>query len=113
MKIKFDDIFPAEITLVQGKQYLFSNLRVDRESIPKDLYAYDVGDDCDGEFWRIQNFVLVNHWATIIGTKPINLDENGQYWCPPMEDDPDTSSEGWFVGAADSLREYIERSERM
>lgn len=99
MNIAFKDIFPAEVCSVQGKPYLFTNLRVDRKSIPDGFHAYDVrDDDCDGQFWEIQNFVMVNHWGTIIGLEPVKLDANSQYWCAPEDSDPDTSSEGAFIG---------------
>ena len=108
MKIKYDEIFPAEIVEVQGKPYMFTNLRVDRGSIPEGLYAYDVGDDCDGCFWKIQRFVLVNHWATIIGKEPVDLDEFGQYACPPDPEFPELSSEGLFPGdVVNSTDEYL------
>lgn len=42
MNIAFKDIFPAEVCSVQGKPYLFTNLRVDRKSIPDGFHAYDV-----------------------------------------------------------------------
>lgn len=107
--ISFKDMFPADVVAVQGKPYLFTNERVKRDSIPNPWVAYDVRDDsCDGQFWQIQRFVLVDHWGTIIGLKPIELDENGQYWCPPEEDDDDVSSEGNFLGMTmDSEAEFL------
>ena len=97
--VQFKSIFPAEVVEVQGKPYLFTNLRVVRDTIPEHWEAYDVGDGSgDGEFWRIQRKVLVDHWGTIIGLDPIDLDEYGQYWCPPDETDPELSSEGNFLG---------------
>lgn len=74
--VDFNDEFVAknytfDIVELQGKRYMFTNLRVDRSTIPKGLYAYDVGDNCDGSFCRVQKFVMVNHWGTIIGKEPI------------------------------------------
>lgn len=98
MSIKFSEMFPADVVSVQGKPYLFTNMRIDRDTVPKGFHAYDVRDgDCDGEFWEIQRFVRVNHWGTICGLEEVEL-EDGMYWCPPEEDDPDTSSEGYFIG---------------
>jgi len=115
MKKNFKDIFPAEVVSVQGKPYLFSNLRIDRDTVPENLLAYDVADgDCDGQFWRVQRFVLVNHWCTIIGSEPVTLDEHGQYWCMPDEDDPELSSEGWFLpDMVESPEEFIERYDEL
>ena len=98
MSINFHELFPCcEVVSVQNKPYLFSNMRIDRKTIPDNLYAYDVRDDCDGQFWQIQKFVMVNHWGTICGMEPVDLDDRGQYWCPPEEADPDMSSEGYFL----------------
>lgn len=77
--VNFNDEFVAknhtfEIVELQGKQYMFTNLRVKRDTIPDGLYAYDVGDDCDGSFCRVQKYVIVNHWGTIIGKKPIETE---------------------------------------
>ena len=67
MSILFRDMFPAEVCSVQGKPYLFTNMRVDRESIPKGFHAYDVRDgDCDGEFWEIQKFVMLSRTRVLI-----------------------------------------------
>lgn len=107
MSIKYDDIFPAEVVSVQGKPYLFSNLRIERGSIHPRMHVYDVRDDCDGEFWQIQKFVMVNHWATIIGLEPLDL-EDDQYCCPPDPEDPDRSSEGIFLGlSAESHSDFV------
>ena len=97
-KASFESIFPADVVAVQGKPYLFSNLRIERDTVPEGFYAYDVADECDGEFWKVQKFVMVNHWATIVGIEPIELDEGGQFWCEPDENNPDLSSEGQFIG---------------
>ncbi len=65
---------------------LFTNMRLDRDTIPAGLYCYDVRDaDCDGTFAEIQPFVLVNHWGTIISKEPIPLNEYGCYW-PEQEE---------------------------
>ena len=87
---------------VQGKTFLFTNLRVDRDTIPVGFVAYDVGDDCDGNFCRIQPSVLVNHWGTIIGCDDLALDRNGQYW-------PDAGTDEFFgdYGDAMTLAEYL------
>lgn len=99
MSIDFKDMFPAEVVEVQGKPYLFTNLRINRKTVPKKLHAFDVADDSgDGEFWRIQRNVIVDHWGTIVGLEPVDLDENGQFWCEAEDDNPDLSKEGRFTG---------------
>ena len=108
MAIRFEEIFPADVVDVQGKPYLFTNLRVIRESIPEGLYAYDVRDDCDGIFWQIQPRVLVNHWGTIIGCQPVDLDDTGAFICEEDEFDPGLSKEGCFIDySLADLDEYM------
>lgn len=109
MRIPFDQIFPAEVVTVQGKPYLFTNMRVERDTIPDPWVAYDVRDDsCDGQFWEIQRLVMVDHWGTIIGLDPLELDEYGQYWCPAEENDPEASSEGAFLGfTMDTASDFV------
>lgn len=55
-----------------GKQGLFTNMRINRDSVPKELYAYDCRDnDSDGCICEIKKFVLVNHWGTVFFLEPI------------------------------------------
>lgn len=107
MSRTFNEIFPCDVVDVQGKAYLFTNARVDRESIPEGLYAYDVGDDCDGNFWRVQRFVMVNHWGTIIGPEEVALDAGGQFWCEAEDEDGEYSSEGAYISYAESLEDFL------
>lgn len=102
----FSSIFPAEVVSVQGKPYVFSDIRVDRSSVPDGLKVYDVRDDCDGEFWQIQPYVMVNYWGTIIGLEPIDLDDHSQYWCPPEDEDNELSSEGFFIDYVQSMEQF-------
>lgn len=78
-----------DIVEVAGKPYLFTCMRVDRKTVPDDLYVYDVrGDDeTTGGFCQVKPFVMVNHWGTIIGQDPVPLDhEFGDYWCDEEND---------------------------
>ena len=60
--VSFDSVDGWETVNVAGKPYLFTNLRVDRSTLPKDLYAYDVRDSgSDGCFREVKQFVFVNH----------------------------------------------------
>ena len=88
---------------MDGYICLFSNLRLDRDTIPEGLFCYDVRDaDCDGTFAEVQPFVLVNHWGTIISKEPIPLNEYGCYW--PERD------ANYFSADSVSLAEYQEQS---
>lgn len=79
---------------------LFTNLRINRESIPKNLYCYDVRDSdrLDGSFAQIKEYVLVNHWGTIITKEPFSLDDSGAYY--PKEEEN-------YFGYGLSLSEYL------
>ena len=110
MSISFQELFPAApVVAVQGKPYLFTNMRIDRKTLPKGFYAYDVRDDsCDGECWQFQHIVRVDHWGTIIGLEELELDNNGQFWADPDPDEPDYSSEGQNIGFyMDSQADYV------
>lgn len=80
--MNFNEFEKFDVVEVQEKLYLFTNMRVDRKTIPEGSFAYDVRDDCgDGEFAQVQPFVMVDHWGTIIGPAEIELDSFGQYQC--------------------------------
>ena len=58
---------------------MFTNLRIDRSTVPDGLFCYDVrgtGDD-PGALYVIEPFVFVNHSGTIIGVEDYML-ERGQ-----------------------------------
>lgn len=71
--IKYDLIEAA------GQKVLFTPLRIDRDSVPKELYCYDLrhGDD-DSMACTIEKSVFVNHFGTILCSKPFDL-ESQQY----------------------------------
>ena len=64
---------------VLGRDALFTNLRIDRKSLPDGLYAYDLrdSDDCDGTPSELKSFVMVNHWGTVIVKEPIGGADEG------------------------------------
>lgn len=62
-----------------GHDALFTCLRIDRKTLPKGLYAYDLRDcdDCSGTPSELCNFVLVNHWGTVIVKEKIEGADEG------------------------------------
>ena len=85
MKINFNELnyetlYPLTVKLDNGNIYdgRFTDMRVDRASIPNGLYAYDVRDCCDGEPCEVKSFVLVNHMGTLITPTPIPEAEEGE-----------------------------------
>lgn len=57
------------------KPMLFTCLRIDRDTVPKGLYVYEVrhDDDMQGRPVEIAERILVNHWGTLLSNKPIRL----------------------------------------
>lgn len=60
---------------------LFTCARVDRDTIPQDLFCYDVrhDDECQGIACEVKPFVKINHWGTIISKTEIPLEEGSYY----------------------------------
>ena len=58
---------------ILGHDALFTNMRIDRKSLPEGLYAYDLRDcdDCSGYPAELKNYVIVNHWGTVLVKEPI------------------------------------------
>ena len=60
----------------------FNDMRIDRNTIPKGKYQYEVAgdDDSGGDPARVQRGVLVNFFGTLICDEPLPLGENGILW---------------------------------
>lgn len=67
---------------IDGKPVLFTNMRLDRDTVPDGLYCYDArdSDSLDGSFAEIKPHVMVNHWGTVLSREPFPLDEHGSYY---------------------------------
>ena len=64
-----------------GKPGLFTNARIDRDTVPEGWYAYDLrGSDYDpGEPVTVEPSVVVNHAGTILTHEPISF-PNSKVW---------------------------------
>lgn len=83
---------------IDNRLVLFTNMRLDRDTVPDGLFCYDVrdSDSLDGSFAQIKPFVMVNHWGTILSREPFPLDERGSYY-----------PEDWgYLGGDMSLTEF-------
>ncbi len=71
-----------ELMEIDGRAALFTNSRLDRDTVPAGLFCYDVrdSDNLDGSFAEIKSFVRVNHWGTIICREALPFDEYGSYY---------------------------------
>ncbi len=58
---------------------LFTNMRIDRKTLPEGLYAYDLRDcdSCSGDPSELKSYVMVNHWGTVITKEPIEGADDG------------------------------------
>lgn len=71
---------------MDGHICLFTNMRLDRDTIPEGLHCYDVRDaDANGEFAEVAPFVLVNHWGSLITKEPIPLDPEWHCYYPEQD----------------------------
>ena len=91
-----------EIIELFGKPMLFTDLRIDRKTVPAGMYCYEVrhDDDCNGDPVEIAKNIMVNHWGTVITNEPIEEAEKDY-----LEIDPD---EDWiYTGEECSLKRYM------
>ena len=70
-----------------GQTVLFTCLRIDRNTVPDGLYAYDLrpDDECQGIICEIAPHIGVNHWGTVLCREPIALTDDGRRYV--TEDD--------------------------
>ena len=97
-----------EVTVLD-KPMLFTCLRIDRATVPKGLYLYEVrhDDDMRGDPVQIANWIMVNHWGTLISSEPLKLTPsktvNNAYLDIDLEKD-------WnYEGVEATISEYMER----
>ena len=99
MKFRMDT--KMGVVNVDGKPFLFSDIRIDRSTIPPDMVAYDVRDaDEDGEFHQVLSSVVVDYWGTIIGPERIEDAENDGYAC--------RENDGVFIEDSVTAEEFLE-----
>ena len=101
-----------KITLF-GQPMLFTNLRCDRETLPKGMYMYEVRHDDDGrgDPCEIANWIMVNHWGTLITNKPIRLEPSERISNAYRDIDPE---EDWnYEGSVTTVKEYMEKNPPM
>ena len=97
-----------EVTVL-GKPMLFTDLRIDRATVPKGLYMYEVryDDDNCGDPAQIANWVMVNHLGTLISRKPLKLVPSKAVNNAYLDIDP---KKDWnYEGTSSSLSEYLEK----
>lgn len=95
-----------EVTVL-GHPMLFTAVRIDRSTVPKGMYLYEVrhDDDQQGIPCQIANWILVNFWGTLISNKPIRLEKNAAR----NNAFRDIEIDDWnYEGANSTLQKYME-----
>ena len=69
------------VVRVKGIDCQFTDIRIDRNTVPEGKFMYEVGadDDCGDEPARVKKGILVNFFGTLISDTELPLDE-GVLW---------------------------------
>lgn len=69
-----NNFYFREVT-VFGIPMIFTDFRIDRGTIPKGLYAYDIShrDDENMNPAKLAPFVLINHLGTVLSKTPVRF----------------------------------------
>lgn len=97
-----------EVTVLD-KPMLFTCQRIDRATVPKGLYLYEVrhDDDMRGDPVQIANWIMVNHWGTLISNEPLKLTPSKTVNNAYLDIDPEKD---WnYEGVEATISEYMER----
>ena len=104
MTEKFEDV------TVLGHPMLFTCARVDRAPAPQRLHMHEArhDDDQQGDPVQIANWIMVNHWGTLITNKPIRLEPSERINNAYRDIDPE---EDWnYEGSVTTVKEYMEKN---
>lgn len=71
-----------ELMEIDDHVVIFTNMRIDRSTVPEGLYLYEIrdSDNLDGSFAEIKPAIYVNHWGSIISKEKFPLDDHGSYF---------------------------------
>lgn len=105
-----------EMVTVLDQPMLFTCCRVDKDTVPKGLYVYEVrhDDDMRGDPVQISDWIVVNHWGTLLTSKPIRLDKHPKTYRSYRDIDPeeDWNYEGYELTVKEYLDEYPPKKEK-
>lgn len=67
---------------VCGIECDFSDMRINRSTVPEGLYQYEVADDDEsqGDPARVKKGIMVNFWGMLISDVPLPLGSDGVPW---------------------------------
>lgn len=76
-----------------------------------DMYEVRHDDDQQGDPVQIANWIMVNHWGTLITNKPIRLEPSERINNAYRDIDPE---EDWnYEGSVTTVKEYMEKNPPM
>jgi hypothetical protein len=67
----YDENF--ELVELFDKSALFTNVRIDRDTVPEGVYVYDLRHGDSGNPMTVEPIVRVNHAGTVIMTEPLDF----------------------------------------
>ena len=84
-----------------GERVLFSELRIQRDSVPEGLRLYELrhGDEDDASPCQISRGILVNFYGSILTSRPVQLHAVG---CLGLRHE-----DFWYLDNAMTVREYL------
>lgn len=67
---------------VCGIECDFSDMRINKDTVPKDRYQYEVADDDEsqGDPTRVRKSIMVNFFGTLISDVPLPLMNDNVLW---------------------------------
>lgn len=78
------DYWQEKFTKVRvcGIECDLSDMRIDRNTVPKEKYQYEVADDDEsqGNPVRVRRGIMVNFFGTLISDIPLALGRDGVLW---------------------------------
>ena len=85
-----------------GKHMIFTTFRVDRSTVPKGIYIYDIMHDENAYACKIAPYVLVNHLGTVLSTEKVSF---------PSVDSQHIylgRNDFCYIGSGTTLEKYLE-----
>ena len=60
----------------------YHDMRIDRNTVPKGKYQYEVADDDDsnGDPARVKMGIMVNFFGTLVSDEPLPIGDDGVLW---------------------------------
>lgn len=93
-----------EVTLF-GRPALFTDIRINRDTVPQGYHLYEVrhDDDCQGDAVQIARNIVVNHWGSVITRDAIKLPPDG---CLDIEPEALNYMPGYDLSMKDFMDKY-------